>query len=309
MRHVLLASYVLLFSTGFMGGAALFVFRLRVRSRVLGPLFVFQTMFLAGLGLVGSYYYLHDVLGIVSSPWLTAAAFAASGINAALYIIAFVLIRRLSPSRRRGFPAAAELLAALVVLKTFVTIALETASAFGRPNPVSGSAAWSLGGYILTGIALAVFGAVLRGPVPAGEPQAVRPLLRAYGLCAIAFAPAGILEYAVAEAGIAGLSFVSLDHLFFLAWNIVSMSAAVRLFGPESGRAGTGYEPAAERVLALGLSPREVEMARAIGRGLSNKEIASELSISPATVRTHIYNLYRKAGARSRVELLNRLRA
>jgi DNA-binding CsgD family transcriptional regulator len=48
-------------------------------------------------------------------------------------------------------------------------------------------------------------------------------------------------------------------------------------------------------------------MAELIGRGLSNKEIASELGISPATVRTHIYNLYRKVGAGSRVELLNRL--
>lgn len=35
--------------------------------------------------------------------------------------------------------------------------------------------------------------------------------------------------------------------------------------------------------------------------------ITDELHISPATVRTHIYNLYRKADARSRVELLNKL--
>jgi DNA-binding NarL/FixJ family response regulator len=44
-----------------------------------------------------------------------------------------------------------------------------------------------------------------------------------------------------------------------------------------------------------------------IARGLANKEIAAELNISPATVRTHIYNLYRKAEARSRVELINKL--
>jgi DNA-binding CsgD family transcriptional regulator len=64
-----------------------------------------------------------------------------------------------------------------------------------------------------------------------------------------------------------------------------------------------------ERVRALGLSGREVEMAVLIARGLANKEIAAELGISPATVRTHIYNLYQKARARSRVELLNRLRS
>ena len=50
-------------------------------------------------------------------------------------------------------------------------------------------------------------------------------------------------------------------------------------------------------------------MSIMIARGLANKEIAGELGISPATVRTHIYNLYQKAGARSRVELLNKLRS
>ena len=64
-----------------------------------------------------------------------------------------------------------------------------------------------------------------------------------------------------------------------------------------------------ERIRALGLSTREVEMSIMIARGLANKEIAGELGISPATVRTHIYNLYQKVGARSRVELLNKLRS
>ena len=64
-----------------------------------------------------------------------------------------------------------------------------------------------------------------------------------------------------------------------------------------------------ERVRSLGLSAREVEMAVMIGRGLTNKEIAEELYISPATVRTHIYNLYQKVGAGSRIELINMLRS
>jgi DNA-binding CsgD family transcriptional regulator len=97
--------------------------------------------------------------------------------------------------------------------------------------------------------------------------------------------------------------------VFYFAWNVVSMSAAIRVFRPvESGVPMLDSVPA-ERVRALGLSAREAEMAVMIGRGLANKEIAAELNISPATVRTHIYNLYQKAGARSRVELLNKLRS
>jgi DNA-binding CsgD family transcriptional regulator len=46
-----------------------------------------------------------------------------------------------------------------------------------------------------------------------------------------------------------------------------------------------------------------------VADGLTNKEIAAQLFISPATVRTHIYNLYQKVGAGSRVELINMLRS
>ena len=87
------------------------------------------------------------------------------------------------------------------------------------------------------------------------------------------------------------------------------MTAAVRLFKPgNSGVAALDSVPE-ERIQALGLSAREAEMAVLIARGLANKEIAAELNISPATVRTHIYNLYQKANAGSRVELLNKLRS
>ena len=48
-------------------------------------------------------------------------------------------------------------------------------------------------------------------------------------------------------------------------------------------------------------------MATLIAQGLTNKEIAFKLGISEATVRTHIYNLFQKVGAQSRIELLNLL--
>ena len=42
----------------------------------------------------------------------------------------------------------------------------------------------------------------------------------------------GLIEYAVQTAGMPGLPYVSLDHLFYLAWNLVSMSAAIRILKP-----------------------------------------------------------------------------
>jgi len=56
------------------------------------------------------------------------------------------------------------------------------------------------------------------------------------------------------------------------------------------------------------LTPREKEIIRAIVRGDSNKEIAAVLEISFSTVKNHIYNIFRKTGARSRVDLVNRFR-
>lgn len=50
------------------------------------------------------------------------------------------------------------------------------------------------------------------------------------------------------------------------------------------------------------LSEREVDVLNCIASGLSNKEAAESLSISPYTVKTHLRNIYTKLGASSRTE-------
>lgn len=51
------------------------------------------------------------------------------------------------------------------------------------------------------------------------------------------------------------------------------------------------------------LTTREEEITTLVAQGLSNKEIAAALHISEATVRTHIYRIFRKTGAANRTEL------
>jgi ATP/maltotriose-dependent transcriptional regulator MalT len=65
--------------------------------------------------------------------------------------------------------------------------------------------------------------------------------------------------------------------------------------GPSSAaRAQTGLvEP---------LSEREIEVLRLVTAGLSNREIARKLFISPGTAKTHIHNLCGKLDARNRTE-------
>ncbi len=56
------------------------------------------------------------------------------------------------------------------------------------------------------------------------------------------------------------------------------------------------------------LSTREKEIATLIIEGKSDKEIASQLNISPQTVATHNKKIFKKADVHSRVELINKVR-
>jgi len=54
-----------------------------------------------------------------------------------------------------------------------------------------------------------------------------------------------------------------------------------------------------------GITERETEIIRCIQLGLTNKEIAERLFIAPITVKNHIYNIYAKTLASTRIELVN----
>ncbi|REK86067.1 DNA-binding response regulator [Streptomyces inhibens] len=54
-----------------------------------------------------------------------------------------------------------------------------------------------------------------------------------------------------------------------------------------------------------GLTAREVEVLRLVAEGRSNPEIARTLHVSTATVKTHINNLFAKAGLRDRAQAIH----
>ena len=53
-----------------------------------------------------------------------------------------------------------------------------------------------------------------------------------------------------------------------------------------------------------GLSNRESEVAELVSKGLSNKEVASQLFVTEKTVKFHLTNIYKKMGVKSRAQLI-----
>jgi DNA-binding NarL/FixJ family response regulator len=61
-----------------------------------------------------------------------------------------------------------------------------------------------------------------------------------------------------------------------------------------------GHRVPRRREGPAGLTTREVEVLKLLARGLSNKEIAARLTISPKTVGNHAEHIYAKIDAPSR---------
>jgi DNA-binding CsgD family transcriptional regulator len=69
----------------------------------------------------------------------------------------------------------------------------------------------------------------------------------------------------------------------------------------------TEYVGQCRSAAALGLSPREYQIALKVAMGLVTKEIASQLNCSAYTVTTHLRRVYAKLGVDTRGAMVARL--
>lgn len=68
--------------------------------------------------------------------------------------------------------------------------------------------------------------------------------------------------------------------------------------------AGSEPVPGLDAAASDGLTPRETDVLRLVADGRSNDEIAAELYVSRATVKTHLNHLLAKTGSRDRAQLV-----
>ena len=107
------------------------------------------------------------------------------------------------------------------------------------------------------------------------------------------------------------LGALSAGALGFLTKNAGREEIRLALEAAQAGH--THLDPAAHEALVAAARPRasapehdltrrEVEVLTLIARGLSNKEIASQLFLTEATVKTHVNHIFGKTGSRTRAQ-------
>lgn len=99
--------------------------------------------------------------------------------------------------------------------------------------------------------------------------------------------------------GIVALLFAALG-----IWLGLKLTRAKETIVVKEVRVPTGgpFVQNAARIEALGLTPRELEILQLIARGLSNREIATQLFVSENTVKTHSSRVFDKLNARRRTQ-------
>jgi DNA-binding NarL/FixJ family response regulator len=137
---------------------------------------------------------------------------------------------------------------------------------------------------------------------------------------------AGALGYLTKDAGITEISravFAAADHQALLdpqvqARLLAAATSGRSAAGPGSpagpaasmsasgtAESGGGGDSATQPPPADDLTRRELEVLKLIANGLSNQEIAQQLFVSEATVKTHINHVFAKTGARDRAQAVH----
>ncbi len=122
----------------------------------------------------------------------------------------------------------------------------------------------------------------------------------------IIFAPAWIMDYFWNFNFQNFLRPLSSYNLFYFIWNLLTIIFLSKyLFFSE--KQFSEETVSVDFTSKFGITPREKEIINMIARGYTNKMMASALGIAVLTVKNHVYNIYQKTKAKSKIDLINRI--
>lgn len=293
MNHVVLFLYFFNISAGIAGFTSMALLHSKLKHKITASFLFVMGCLLLSLVLTLAGYYLSSVLGLpdyaIHARYLLAlilAILARLGIMKVLFCL-------------KNIPKSLSVSVTAAVLT--VHIVNFSLAAAGKSRILEAIYLPSVSAVSLYLFAIGLL--LLRG---AGreENSTARFLLRMTGLLLAAFGPASAAFYFVfSYFPVLQELHISLDFLFFLVWSLINVSAFLRYLRVpsallENGKISEGF------IRKYGITAREEEVIHLISQGLANREIAEKLFVSLTTARTHIYNLFKKTGAKSRVELL-----
>ena len=293
VSHVILFAYFLQIAFGIAGLAAMAALHYRLRSTVTGALLFVMTCLLAVLLINLVSYYLVSILRIALGP----NALRYGVVLALSVLVRLGVMRALLALPRVPRRTTVAVTAAIIVYQAGYTVA-------AMMLPPSDMDALYLPGIAVGSAYLLFVGIVMVRGARAEDEGTVRSLVHRLGVFTIVFAPLSTLAYVLKQLfpEAAALQ-VSYDFLFFVVWSAITVGVFLRYLSRptallEQGHVSEGF------VKRYGITPREAEVVKLISFGLSNQEIADRMCVSFTTARTHIYNIFRKTDAKTRVELL-----
>ena len=316
MNHLQLILSVLILSSGFGGITVAVLFWLKLRERILVWMIAITVLFTLGIGVNLVVAYFASVLGYASGTEagagsaLYAAQAVAGNITALLVMLLYAGLGVVALKGRPQSRGVLVLVTGVLVFLHYLVFALllptgllpaRVMELFERSR---GTGLIPMLSVLIASAYLASCGSELAQSNNSSLSTHSRRLLRLVGVMLLIYAglAAGLGVVAMFAGRAVDLT-GALNLLLYLAWNAVVITGFVRyLMQPADVFAEAGLRQ--EAIARFGLSAREQEVVRLIGRGHSNKEIAEALGVSFTTARTHVYNIYKKTGAANRVDLL-----
>lgn len=298
MSHLILFLYIVLIASGAGGVVALALLHYRLRTKVTGAFVIANSGLLASLLLVLVTFYVDSVLAVP----VQAGPFALSPVRTLLGLALGLLVYWAFghamiqlPGMPKSVVLGATGLVRLAMIAQSALIVSGNAELAVRLGPVYM--------YVLSA-SLLVLGILLARRGNAAPTETMSWFLVRLGYLTAGFAVISALFYTALDLipALRELQ-ISLDFFYYLLWSALSIAAFVRYLTRPSAFVEND-EISDSFITAYGITPRESEVVGLISQGLSNQEIADRMNVSFATARTHVYNIFQKTGAGSRVDLL-----